>query len=180
MAAGCVKVTLIKAHRRSRGRIATRTYTLMRGVRHHAERADLLTALADIVPMIDGTPTKCSFNGETYEIERFESRKEHGVRRVRAHFVGERDIFRERAKRLRKLRRAEKRAHDASVRSERRKRAARFIAIFRNRRSSAPAYVLIPAAAYSSSSALGTPYDHFTIFPHARGAPDKNIQKLGS
>lgn len=176
MAEGCVRITLIKGHRRSRGRAATRTLTLLRGVRIDAEPADMLRVLSAVVPLVDGTPAACRFNGTTYEIERIETRRDRGAILCTAHFVGEREIFRAHARAQRKLRRTARRHRESAARAERRARAERVIAFLRARTACAA-----PTASGRLSAASASPYAEPLIAQapspaagsstHARAAP---------
>lgn len=123
---GCIsiKVTTVKAERRSRGRVATSTRTLVRNVRDDAHPAQIMRLMSELFPLLEHVPVSYQVRGVRYELLRVETRTVDGVRVSRAVFKDERAVRRSFAREMRRRHRAARRADVRAARAEAHRRRA--------------------------------------------------------
>lgn len=129
MAGISIKVTRINADRRSRGRVATSTRTLLRRVNADAHPAQIMSVMSMIFPTLDHIPASYQVRGVRYELLRVETRIESGVRVRRAVFKGERAVRKSFAREMRRRHRATRKYDIRETRAEARRRRARACAL---------------------------------------------------
>lgn len=130
-----IKATWIKPNRRSRGRVATYTRTIMRNINPDAHPSQIMSVMAGIIPMLERIPASYQAHGVRYEVLRVERRVENGVRIERAVFKDERAVHTSFAREMRRRHRAERRAKLSISRTEARRRriiALTLLAMARN------------------------------------------------
>lgn len=125
-----IKATMVKPERRSRGRVATSTRTIVRGVDEGTHPSQIMSLMAELFPMLEHLPVSYQVRGVRYELLRVEARTVDGVRVKRAIFKGERAVRKAFAREMRRRHRAWRRPHVRAARAEARRRRARADALF--------------------------------------------------